>query len=498
MSAIEDLARIRDRAPRIAVLGEVMLDCWWSGRSDRVAREAPAPVVEVSERETAPGGGANTAANLARLGARVELIGLVGDDAGGRVLRHRLADAGVDVSRLRAIPGVRTIRKIRVTAGGQLLLRIDDPRATWPADATLALADAAREAAADCDALVVCDYAAGALTDAVVAALAGAPRSPLVVVDAHDPRRWRTLRPDVVTPNAAEAELVLGRPLGGESERAPRAAHYAEPLLETTGARAAVVTLDREGTVLLRPGRPPHRTHAHAVPDSHASGAGDVFVAALTAARAAGAELDAAADLAQQAAEVAVHGAGTCVCGFEELADRLGRPRPSALGHDELAARIAEHRAAGRRIVFTNGCFDVLHRGHTSYLRQAKRLGDVLVVAINGDDSVRRLKGPERPINPAPDRAEVIAELACVDYVTVFDEDTPIDLIRLLRPDVYAKGGDYTPEMLREAEAVEAIGGEIAILDYVPDQSTSGIVARIRSAPRATAATVAETREAAG
>ena len=487
MTAVEDLQRVRDRAPSIVVLGEPMLDCWWHGHSERVAREAPAPVVELSDRDSQPGGGANTAFNLARLGARARLVGLMGDDAAGRLLRSRLATAGVDVAHLRAVEGRRTSRKTRVMAAGQLLARIDEPREHWPEAAVAALAADATEVAADCDALVICDYAAGQLTDALIEKLAealedGRRRPPLVVVDAHDPRRWHALRPDVVTPNAAEAEVALGRSLGGEPERARTAAARAGDLLDRTGARSAVVTLDREGTVLLTRDAAPHRTHAHAVPDSHASGAGDVFTAAFTAARAAGASLEGAADLAQQAAEVAVRGSGTCVCDHDELAEQLGRPRPEALDRAELAARVAEHRAAGRRIVFTNGCFDVLHRGHTSYLREARRLGDVLIVAINDDASVRRLKGPDRPINPAADRAAVIAELACVDHVAVFGEDTPIELIRLIRPDVYAKGGDYTPEMLPETQVVRELGGEVAILDYVADHSTSGIVARIRSA----------------
>jgi rfaE bifunctional protein nucleotidyltransferase chain/domain len=158
----------------------------------------------------------------------------------------------------------------------------------------------------------------------------------------------------------------------------------------------------------------------------------------------------------------------------------LGRSPDVALDAAALAATLEQHRSQGERIVFTNGCFDVLHRGHTSYLKQAKRLGDVLVVAINGNGSVRRLKGPDRPINDETDRANVLAALSCVDYVTIFDDDTPRDLIALLRPDVYAKGGDYTPEMLPETDIVRAVGGEVAILDYVPEHSTSGIVQRIR------------------
>lgn len=215
------------------------------------------------------------------------------------------------------------------------------------------------------------------------------------------------------------------------------------------------------------------------------AGGQNVHVAALTLGSACGFPLEISAELAQAATDVAVQKAGTSVCSTAELELRLGLITDVALSGAELAGRLAEDRRAGRRIVFTNGCFDVLHRGHTSYLRQARQLGDVLVVAVNGDDSVRRLKGSGRPINPALDRANVLAALSCVDYVTVFETDTPIPLLEFLKPDVYAKGGDYTPEMLEETETVRAYAGQVTIVDYVPAQSTTDVVNRIRSsAPR--------------
>jgi D-beta-D-heptose 7-phosphate kinase / D-beta-D-heptose 1-phosphate adenosyltransferase len=257
---------------------------------------------------------------------------------------------------------------------------------------------------------------------------------------------------------------------------------HREKLLAATGARAAVVTLDRDGTVLLTADGRRHRTWARPSSEKQASGAGDTFVAALTLARACRLPLTTGLDLAQAAADVVVHRFGTSVCSTADLAAHLGSFAEAALAPEELLARLSAERAAGRRIVLTNGCFDVLHRGHTSYLNQAKQLGDVLVVALNGDESVRRLKGPGRPINPVADRAGVLAALSCVDYVTVFDTDTPIPLIEALRPDIYAKGGDYTPQMLEETPVVEASGGQVRILDYVPEHSTTAVVRRIRTA----------------
>jgi rfaE bifunctional protein nucleotidyltransferase chain/domain len=193
----------------------------------------------------------------------------------------------------------------------------------------------------------------------------------------------------------------------------------------------------------------------------------------------AGLPLSTAAELAQAAADIVVHRPGTAVCTTADLVARLGVHQGAAIGAEALSARVARDRAEGRRVVFTNGCFDVLHRGHIAYLTQARRLGDVLVVAVNGDASVRRLKGEGRPVNPAADRAEVLAALSCVDHVTVFDEDSPVELIRALRPDCYVKGGDYTESMLDEAAVVRACGGEVRIVDYVPDQSTSAVIDRI-------------------
>jgi D-beta-D-heptose 7-phosphate kinase / D-beta-D-heptose 1-phosphate adenosyltransferase len=251
-------------------------------------------------------------------------------------------------------------------------------------------------------------------------------------------------------------------------------------LLEAAGARSAVVTLDRDGTILLNNDGGTHRTWARPVTEKQASGAGDTFVACLTLARAAGLQLTTCLDLAQAAADVVVHRPGTSVCSTADLAGHLGSFSDTALDAAELARRLGDERAAGRRIVLTNGCFDVLHRGHTRYLNQAKQLGDVLVVALNSDESARRLKGPDRPINPVGDRAGIIAALSCVDYVTVFDTDTPIPLIEAVKPDIYAKGGDYSPQMLEETPAVEAYGGQVSILDYVSEHSTTAVVRRIR------------------
>jgi rfaE bifunctional protein kinase chain/domain/rfaE bifunctional protein nucleotidyltransferase chain/domain len=476
-----DLARaIRQQAPVVAVLGDFLLDGWWRGASERMAREAPAPIVDIESRSYAPGGAANTAMNLAALGARVRAVGLVGDDDAGRVLRGLLAAARVDLTGLLCSDAITTTTKTRILGAGQVLVRVDDTYAgDYPTDAVERLADAALAASAGADAEVICDYGSRALTVAVIGALAARPEKPcLTVIDAHDPSRWASLRPDLATPNANEAMRLIASDRAPGANRAQWFTEHADELFRTTGSAAVVVTLDRDGTVLLTKDRPPYRTWAVPFAEKQASGAGDTFVAALTVARSTGLPLTTSVDFAQAAADVVVRRFGTSVCSTDDLAHHLGHSA-EVLDERELAERLAAERGNGRRIVLTNGCFDVLHPGHTASLNQARALGDVLVVAVNGDESTHRLKGEGRPVNTAGDRARLLSALASVDYVTIFDTDTPIPLIERIRPDVYAKGGDYTPQMLEESDVVTAYGGEVRILDYVPAQSTTAVVERI-------------------
>lgn len=336
----ECVRRVRRLRPRVTVVGDFLLDGWWTGRIERLAREAPAPVVELAERHDVPGGAANTALNLAALGARVRAVGAIGYDGAAEELRAQLAEAGVDVSLLVSVPGAHTTTKVRVEVDDRLLLRLDrEQREEWPESVRRDLVGHVAEAVSRSDALLVCDYGSALLDDSVVSRLAGIQRPELVVVDAHEPRRWRELRPDVVTPNAAEAERVPGVSLGEDEDRAERASELSDRLLRATGAEAVLVTLDRSGTVLLRPGREPFRTRARPAPEQQASGAGDVFAAALTVARVAGASLESAAAFAQQAADVAVEQTGTCVCSLEDLGERLGVPAGTLPLAEHLSAR---------------------------------------------------------------------------------------------------------------------------------------------------------------
>ncbi|MGN9811088.1 D-glycero-beta-D-manno-heptose 1-phosphate adenylyltransferase [Micromonospora sp. BQ11] len=572
----------------VLILGDAMLDEWRFADTDRLCREAPAPVLTLRRRISAAGGAANTAVNVAALGGRAALVAPVGADAAGDELHDCLDRAGV-WDRTVSLHGRPTAVKRRMLAGNQILLREDSGE---PDDALdlegvehlLAALDCATEelraGSGEAPTLVVCDYGLGGLPTPVRTWLVrNRERYATVALDAHDLADWRGLAPTVVTPSFAEATRLLARaaadaparpagaglhldhpdgdpsdgpseltvgvapgegtigvasgdgPAGGTTrpggptrpgptgeptpgedrvamtgdglsvtgtgvtvnadagegvDRAVLAESRLAELRAHTGAEVVAVTLDTDGAVVGGPDGERRRSHSTPVPASHAVGAGDAYLAAMTLALAADAPLPTAAQLAQLAATITVSDTGTCVCRREDLLAALDAPldtagRQALVGAAELETIVAEHRSAGRSVVFTNGCFDVLHRGHVRYLEQARALGDLLVVAVNSDGSVRRLKGTDRPVNPVEDRVALLAALACVDHVVVFEEDSPSRLIEVVRPDVYVKGGDYPPEMVPEAPLVRRLGGQVRTLGYVPDRSTSAIIDRIRA-----------------
>ena len=468
----------------VLVVGDAMLDSYIHGTAGTLSREAPVPVVNVRERRDVPGGAANAAANVRRLGGSAILLSAVGDDPEGALLREALAASGIASDQVLVQAERRTLAKHRVLAESQMLVRFDqgttEPMA---ADAENALVGALTRLFRRSDAVVVSDYGYGVLTPRVIHTLgelqAAAPRA--IVVDSKNLRAYRDAGVTAVKPNYQEAlALLRATGLAVDADRGDAIAAEGERILDVTGAQIAAVTLDSEGAVVIERGRPPYRTYAKRASGSTSIGAGDTFVATLALALAAGAHTPAAADLASAAAAIVVAKEGTTCCSAAELREHLVAGEKRILDLDRLLALAESYREQGRRVVFTNGCFDILHRGHITYLSRAKALGDLLVVGVNSDDSVRRLKGSERPINSIDDRVEVLAALSCVDQIVVFDEDTPADLIRTLRPDVYVKGGDYTRETLPEAPLVESLGGKVRILPYVEDQSTTSVIARIR------------------
>lgn len=468
---------------RVLVIGEAMLDSYLGGSVGRVCREAPVPIVALNERNDMPGGAANTAVAVAALGARCAFLSVVGADEAGVILAEKLADAGVETDGLLAAPGRETIVKQRISARGQLLLRLDrGSEGDLPDLIERRLIEALGKAWEAADAVIVSDYGYGICTDRVITAVAQLQRrSPRVLVaDAKDLGRWAGAALTAAKPNYAEAIALLGLGAIEGIDRVEQIVAAREILAARTGAQLLAVTLDTSGAVLLEPGCEPYRTFTSPAADSHAAGAGDTFTAAFACALAAGAHSANAADIAAAAAAACVGTAGTTTCTVEMLHERVAGEAKLA-GPASVAAQVAAWRAAGKRIVFTNGCFDILHHGHISYLNRAKALGDVLIVGLNSDASVRALKGPRRPINPEGDRAAVLAALGCVDLVVLFEEATPARLIEAIRPDLFVKGGDYTIATLPEAPLVQRLGGEVKLLDFLDDRSTTSIIDRIRA-----------------
>ncbi|WP_170990897.1 PfkB family carbohydrate kinase [Herbidospora galbida] len=416
------------------VVGDVMLDSWLQGQASRMAQEAPVPVVSVEQIEDAPGGAANTAANLAALGARVHLLGVAGADPAGTALIGALLRHEVDgpiVTRSR-----RTAVKRRVMSGGQIVARYDEEdRSPIPAPVERELVAQIRELVDVAHVVIVCDSGAGVCTEEVRQALSGLP---MLIVDAYDPELWRDAEPAAVLARYDACDLL-------PDDCAP-----------------IVVTDEGGGAVVHREGRPPYRTRPNSG-DLVGAGAGDTFTAVFALALAAGADPATAADLAQAGADVVSRRPGTAVCDAGDLLAELG-PRP-AMPAKVLAERVAAEREQGRRIVFTDGCFDVLHPGHVTCLEQARRFGDVLVVGVRDDRSAALRKAPDRVVNTAEDRAAVLAGLGSVDYITLIEDDTPASLLKLIRPDVYVKGGGGHPDLLPEARLVRELGGEVRVVE---------------------------------
>jgi D-beta-D-heptose 7-phosphate kinase/D-beta-D-heptose 1-phosphate adenosyltransferase len=479
-----DWAELRGRMSglRILVIGEAMLDRYLRGSADRICREAPVPIVSLTGVTEAAGGAANVAVNAAALGANVTFVSVIGDDAEGKSLSDCLENAGVSMRGIEVVAGRRTLAKQRVLAGSQLVVRFDQgDTSVPPTDGGSRIIASIEEVYESSDAVIVSDYGYGVLSPAVIATLerlhADSPKP--IFVDAKDLRRYRALCPTAVKPNYGEAMSMAGAPpVDCTVERIRQVSGLASKILEMTGAEVAAVTLDVDGALILRRGDAPHLVNTEPMKSAQGAGAGDSFLAALALATVAGLDYRDAAAFASIVAALAVRYEGTAVCSQSILGAHFsaGETLDEPSGAFQS---LAELRRQGRRIVFTNGCFDIVHSGHTAFLRAARSLGDVLVVGLNSDDSVTRLKGIGRPVNRLSDRAKVLAALDSVDFVLAFEEDTPAGLIERIRPDVFVKGGDYRREDLPEAPLVESLGGVVRILDYVEDHSTTAIIQRI-------------------
>ena len=480
-NATHDIVQLMERGwdgKHVLVVGDVMLDKYIQGSVDRVSPEAPVPVVRASRQSHQPGGAGNVAMNVAGLGARATVVGFVGEDEDGTALKAALEAAGID-AKLIPVAGMPTTSKLRILGGSQQIVRLDiETNADRPAEAYLDVVETVRGLLPQAHALILSDYAKGALNAEVCQTLIGeANRAGVkVLVDpkGRDFSRYRGAT--TISPNLKELSLATGC-----SDTSPESAlDCGQALVAELDLQYLTVTMGERGIWVLHPDS---RFHAPAIARQvfDVSGAGDTVIATLALAVASSIGIEAAVWLANTAAGIVVGKLGTVPIARHELVAALTEfsgtnSDEKALALNQLEVRVAEWRASGHTIVFTNGCFDILHVGHIALLETCRRLGGKVVVGINSDASVSCLKGPTRPVVKERERARMLAALAATDAVVVFDAPTPIDLVLALRPDVLVKGGDYTEESVVGAPEVRSWGGRVVIAPTVDGFSTTNIL----------------------
>ncbi len=460
---------------RVLVVGDVMLDRYWHGGTSRISPEAPVQVVKVGQVEDRPGGAGNVALNVSALGAPAYLVGATGEDEAASVLQTRLEAAGVHCD-FETVANVPTITKLRVISRSQQLIRLDFEEAFEHLD--IESLTARVEALLDkVDVLILSDYNKGALRNhqqlIAMAQAAGVP----VLADPKGQDFSHYWGATLITPNLHEFEAVVGH-----CEDEQQLVNKGLKLLRELNLNALLVTRGEHGMTLLRDGEPELHLPARAREVYDVTGAGDTVISVLATALAAGEAMPQAVALANIAAGVVVGKLGTAAISAPELRRAVQTSQGSERGvmtPEQLQVAVEDARAHDEKIVFTNGCFDILHAGHVGYLEQARALGDRLIVAVNSDASVTRLKGEGRPINPAERRMAVLAGLESVDWSVCFVEDTPESLLSMIKPDVLVKGGDYGVDGVVGADIVNAYGGEVQVLDFLDNCSTTAIVEKI-------------------
>lgn len=463
-------------ATRILVVGDVMLDRYWHGDTSRISPEAPVPVVKINNMEDSPGGAANVALNIAALGAACNLTGVIGDDAAGQSLHQALASAGIECD-FHLSGSNPTITKLRVLSHHQQLIRLDFEENFSGADSEN-LNSKISALLNNVDLVIFSDYKKGSLSDiksfiSLVKA-AGVP----ILVDPKGDDFTKYKGVTLLTPNLHEFEFIVG-PCASEEELVSKA----QGLIKELDLQALLVTRGEHGMSLIRPDEAELHFPARSRDVFDVTGAGDTVISVLAASLGAGKPLPEAVALANIAAGIAVSKVGTVAVSGPELRREVQKDSDSGRGvmsREQLSQVIADAKANGEKVVFTNGCFDIIHAGHVGYLQDAKQQGDRLIVALNDDLSVKRLKGEGRPINPIERRMAVVAGLEAVDWVVSFDEDTPIPLLEEFKPDVLVKGGDYAISEVVGGEIVQAYGGDIKVLAFLDNCSTTGIVEKIQ------------------
>lgn len=460
----------------ILVVGDIMLDRYWEGPTNRVSPEAPVPVVQVQVVDERPGGAGNVALNLRRMGCNVILVGMIGNDSAGHSLENCLVKEGIECH-FQRVPDRPTITKLRVLGRNQQLIRLDFEQ-DFNSIAKDTLTATFEQQLNRADVVIFSDYGKGctALMRQLIDKASNAGK--LTFVDPKNKDFSYYQSATIITPNYKEFEEVVG-PCHSEEEIVSKA----KLLIAQHHLDAILVTRGEEGMSLIRPHEEALHLKAHASEVYDVSGAGDTVISVLAASVAAGLDFASASALANIAAGIVVTKLGVAPISVPELRRSVQRYHGCHLGilsEDDLIVAIADAHAHGEKVVMTNGCFDILHAGHITYLEEAKSLGDRLIVAVNDDQSVAMLKGPHRPINPLIARMKLLSALRCVDWVVAFSEQTPQRLISRVLPDILVKGGDYQIPEIAGSKEVLANGGEVKILSFVDGHSTTSMIQRIK------------------
>jgi D-beta-D-heptose 7-phosphate kinase/D-beta-D-heptose 1-phosphate adenosyltransferase len=461
---------------KVTVVGDVMLDSYWKGPSKRISPEAPVPVVKIEDQEERAGGAANVAINIASLGAPCVLVGIVGEDRNAEIL-ERIVRRHKIISEFVLTKEHPTITKLRILSRNQQLLRLDFEDSFSNLDEEMILKTYS-EAIDNSKVVIFSDYGKGSLSSIRNMIALANEKNLISLVDPKGTDFEKYSNATLLTPNMSEFEAVVG-PVKNNEELELKAL----ALIEKLHLKMLLVTRSEDGMSLIRPNMKALHLPTYAREVYDVTGAGDTVIGTLGSCLAQGLSIETACEYANSAAGIVVGKIGTSTVSPEELNHALGfttQKSGNIYSEEELYLKIKELKDQGKKIVMTNGCFDIIHSGHVTYLKQARDLGDLLIVAVNSDDSVQRLKGPSRPVNCLEDRMNVLSALGCVDYVVPFAEDTPQKLISRILPDILVKGGDYRVEQIAGHKEVIANGGKVVIMPTVEGKSTTAIIKKMQ------------------
>ena len=476
-NTIEDFKNLK-----ILVVGDAVLDTYVYGTTDRICREAPVPVFNKQDEKFCCGGAANTAINLAALGAETYFLTVIGKDSNGKELLDLLHKHHVHCEYILKDKTRKTIAKKRVIASSNIILRLDEGTVSdINENLENDLLQRFFEVEDFVDAILLSDYGFGVLTDRFIKSVKNITSSfsKPIVVDSKDLKRFKSIHPVAVKPNYEEYLKLLNLPKVAKNKRMEQVFKNADAVLKSSGAENVVVTLDSDGVALVRKGKKPH--HISCIPreSKNTIGAGDTFISALTLGIASNLPTETATEIAAAAAAIVVQKDGTTLCSNMQLQSYFNAIPKYITTTEELLNIIKELREEGKKIVFTNGCFDLIHKGHIALLNKARTEGDVLIVGVNDDESVKKVKGNDRPVNILEDRITVLAGLQSIDYLIAFAEESPLQLIKAVHPDVFVKGADYTERSIPEMPLLKKLGCTVKIIPHTSDISTTDIIQRI-------------------